>query len=125
MSILSKNPLGSNRPSSTRTTKPAPPPSPSEGIFGKNPWMERKKLKDALRRDTGIIPKSYRKYKTSKERLALEEEFGKRARDYVYKKDVEKRIKDLEKTARWGTINPNEKIKLEEKARYLRRLLNG
>ncbi len=101
--------------------KPAPTPS---GLFGRRQIITRQELKNVLKKDSGIIPKSYHKF-NPKDRMRLEAEFGTRARDYIYRSDIEKRLKKVEYDARWKTPNANEKIRLEERARYLRRLLSG
>ncbi|MBZ9572337.1 hypothetical protein KJA15_03335 [Patescibacteria group bacterium] len=94
---------------------------PKENFFGKRGYLSRRKFRERLRRASPFIPGSGGKLFRKKERVAMEKEIFRKYGHYIEKKEYKKALKDL-KEAKQKTKTFNEKLKIDRKIRFLKKL---
>lgn len=98
------------------------PRNKNMGIFDKRKSIPRKELRGALGKHSGSIPGTggRKYYQRERERMGREV-FGRKYGGQISKNDYRRALRDLE-SKRAKTKTRREKIKIDEKIRYLREL---
>lgn len=91
------------------------------GIFEKRNSLSRGELRDSLRRDSGIIPKTGGQKFSQDERENLRNVFGSKYGGEISKDDFKSAVRDMERL-KGSSQNPNEKRELERQIDYLKRV---
>ena len=92
------------------------------GIYDKRRSISRKELKSAFKKDRGTIPGTGGKKYYEKERAGMTGEvFGRKYGSEISKSEYRKAVRDL-KFARRGAKTPTEKIRINKKIDYLKKL---
>lgn len=94
------------------------------GLFGKKQWVSPQNLKKVLEKDSGIVPRSFKRYDKG-QRLAMAEELAKNLTKYrttIYKKDFKREIDRLARIEKKKGSSHN-KREVDHKIKYLKKLL--
>ena len=92
-----------------------------EDFFGKKGYLSRLELREKLRRAPSKIPGS-RKWYSRQERINMEKElFGEEYGSYISPQECRRRLQELEREKFRAKTN-KEKLKIDEKIRYLKGL---
>lgn len=92
------------------------------GIFDKKKSISRRELKSTFRKDRGTIPRTGgRKYHQRERAKITKEVFGSKYGSEISKNDYRRAMQDLKSAGRKAKT-PTEKLKINRKINYLRRL---